>query len=120
MFTKTTAAEEIDRQQGESVRPAIDLESLADALIERCCDPQSIGQVYQFLLRAFHNDARGAVSTQPCGQCEGCGSRCVEDGRRLIRTIIARQEPSRPWGRLFLVHVTTDSIHRLQLKLEAA
>jgi uncharacterized protein YjbJ (UPF0337 family) len=32
----------------------------------------------------------------------GDGSRCVEDGRRLIRTIIARQQPSRPVRRLFL------------------
>ena len=36
------------------------------------------------------------------GDVEGCGSRCVEDGRRLIRTIIARQQPSRPVRRLFL------------------
>src|SRR3984893_10923943 len=54
------------------------------------------------------------------GDVKGCGSRCVEDGRRLIRTIIARQQPSRPVRRLFLCLSDSGQHYRLRLDLEAA
>lgn len=37
-----------------------DVETLADELIDGCCDPQSIGQIYRFLLRVFCNDVSRA------------------------------------------------------------
>ena len=39
-----------------SFPPALD-KACVDELIEKCCRPESIGQVYHFLLEAFDNDA---------------------------------------------------------------
>src|SRR4051812_19454383 len=39
-----------------SVTPALD-KAWVDELIVKCCRPESIGQVYHFLLQAFDNDA---------------------------------------------------------------
>ena len=39
-----------------SFPPALD-KACVDELIEKCCRPESIGQVYNFLLQAFDNNA---------------------------------------------------------------
>jgi hypothetical protein len=38
----------------------MDVESLADELIERSCGGISVGLIYQFLLQAFRNDVSAA------------------------------------------------------------
>jgi hypothetical protein len=39
---------------------AVDVKTLADELIERCCDRHSLGMVYRFLFQAFPNDVSAA------------------------------------------------------------
>src|SRR3977135_1667223 len=64
-----------------SFPPAPD-KAFVDELIEKCCRPESIGQVYHFLLQAFDNDAplaraefdafmRGTLSEQARAADEG-------------------------------------------------
>ena len=63
---------------------AIDVENLAGVLIERCCHPHSIGQVYGFLLRACPDatTARSEFERYIAGELPerllSAAARCVE------------------------------------------
>jgi hypothetical protein len=87
---------------------AVDVKTLADELIERCCDRHSLGMVYRFLFQAFPNDvsaARAEFENFLAGELSDrlieAAARCVEaDGNAAGR---ARGKPRLHNGRPSLV-----------------
>jgi hypothetical protein len=61
----------------------------------------NVGFRMRFPVRRFcfcspNGIARAALACESCGRCEACGSRCVEDGRRLTGPIISLQPKTLP------------------------
>src|SRR3982074_3805463 len=89
-----------------SFPPALD-KAYVDELIEKCCRPESIGQVYHFLLQAFDNDAslagtdmhafmRGTLSEQARAAAERSSVRFREEapGEVAVRLVSPRGKVS--------------------------
>jgi hypothetical protein len=96
-----------------SFPPALD-KACVDELIEKCCRPESIGQVYHFLLQAFDNDAslaraefdafmRGTLSEQARAAAERSteADRYEEPGAITDRLVSPRGKVDRRSRRAF-------------------